>query len=185
MAADLRQVLEVLFAGLGLGPAPQHPTDAEEFDIEDARCVVARAPSGTEVKLTLDIGTLTRDPHVAADRLRQLLRLSLGLAMVNRAALVMPETPDDRALRALQAGTATAPSLRFQAVALINSPVRQDIFRALEDVVQLRTLALPYLTPDRRGAEDGIALFPLPTTERSASGRSDGDDTSSFLIFQP
>lgn len=184
MAADLRQVLEPLFAGLGLGPVPRQLAESEEFDIDDARCVVARAPSGTEVTLSLDIGTLTRDPHVAADRLRQVLRTSLALALVNRAALVMTERPDDTALRALQAGAALAPALRFQAVARIATASRAEVFRALEDVVQLRNLVLPYLTPSR-GGED--ALFPPRNPDRenrAAPARLDGDD-SSFLIFQP
>ncbi len=184
MAADLRQILDTLFSGLGLGPAPQRPAESEDFDIEDARCVVSRAPSGTEVKLALDIGTLTRDPHVAADRLRQVLRISLGLALVNRAALVLTEAPDDAALRALQAGQPAAPILRFQAVALIRSGARQEVFRALQDVVQLRTLVLPYLTPSQRGADDGIALFPKRAEDRPGSARGD-DDGAPFLIFQP
>lgn len=184
MAADLRQVLDTLFSGLGLGPAPQHPAESEEFDIDDARCVVSRAPSGTEVKLVLDVGTLTRDPHVAADRLRQVLRMSLGLALVNRAALVLAELPDDAALRALQGGQPSAPVLRFQAVALISTGARQEAFRALQDVVQLRTLVLPYLTPSQRGAEDEISLFPKRAEERPGSTRGD-EDGASFLIFQP
>ena len=185
MAVDLRYVLDTLFAGLGLGPVPQTLTDAEDFDIDDARCVVARSPSGTEVTLRLDVGTLTRDPPVAAERLRQLHRLTLGLAVVNRAALVLAERPDDSALRALQAGTAAAPALRLQAVAQIGTASRQAVFRALEDVLQLRNLALPYLTPALRDGGDGLDLFPQRGPDRATPSRNGDGDDAPFLIFQP
>ncbi len=183
MAVDQRRVLQVLFGGLGLGPVPERLADAEEFEIDDARCVVARAPSGTEVTLTLAIGTLTRDPHAGADRLRRLMRLSLGLAMVNRASLVLADPPDEAQLRALQAGAAGAVPLRFNAVAVIAGETRDEIFGALQDVVQMRSLALPHLVADAAAATD----FPSLRGPQAARGGNaeKGDDGSAFLIFQP
>lgn len=184
MAVDQRKVLEVLFAGLGLGPAPERPADAEEFELDDARCTVARAPSGTEVTLRLTVGALTPDPHAAADRLRRLMRLTLGLAMVNRAALVCADPPDDAQLRGLQGGAAGVRPLRFDAVALIASERRDEIFGALQDVVQLRSLALPHLVAD---AAAGGGAFPAPRDMPAGSrgGKDSGPDSGAFLIFQP
>ncbi|PLL11179.1 hypothetical protein C0V75_18030 [Tabrizicola sp. TH137] len=183
MSADLRQVLAVLFNALSLGPPPANPEAAELFEVDDARCTVSRAASGTEVLLTLEIGTLTRDPHAGADRLRRLLRSSLGLALVNRAAIVCDDPPDEAGLRALHSGMASAPALRFKAVAQIGNNRPAEIIAALQDVIQLRTVALDYLLRDDTpfGTDEaGPSLVP-----GSPANPSGPDDRSGFLIFQP
>lgn len=179
MAADLRRVLDHLFGGLGLGPAPADPAESESFELDDAVCTVARAPSGTEVTLSIGVGSLQQDPHAATDRLRRLLRLTLGLSMVNRAALVVDDAPDEQRLRAMQSGSGRP--LAFRAVALIRNDRRQEVFAALQDVVQIRTLALPHL------AAAGGARGDWPTPDPMAGrGRADdGDGLGAFVIFQP
>lgn len=181
MAVDQRTVLQVLFEALGLGPAPERPAESEVFEVDDAQCTVARAPSGTQVLLSVSIGTLARDPHAAADRLRRLLRISLGLAVVNRASLVCDDPPDEAGLRALQSGSGGEP-LRFKAVALISSARRADILSALQDTLQLRTLTLPYLTPETTA---GSALSEALALRPDQGRTTRGDDDGSFLIFTP
>lgn len=177
MAVDLRSVLGTLYGALDLGPAPTDPVDVEEFELDDAPCRIERAPSGLEVLISMHVGTLATDPHLAAERLRRLLRLSLGLALVNRAALVCDERPDDTRLRALQSPDARTRPLAFRAVAVVTSGQRAEVIGALQDVVQLRTLARDYLSDDTRRA----TAPPGPPR----SGRPAPDDGASMIIFQP
>ena len=180
MSVDPRYVVTVLFEVLGLGPPPPDPTDAESFEVDDARCTITRAPSGTEVLLTLEIGSLSREPHAAADMLRRLMRSCLGLSVVNRAALVCDNPPDEAGLRAMQSGQEGAPKLQFSAVARIESARRDDIILALQDVVQLRSVALRYLSK----AETGFAGDAMPPPAASRAFPQD-EDGGAFLIFQP
>lgn len=180
MSVDPRTVVAVLFEALGLGPPPSDLTEPESFEVDDARCTISRAPSGMDVLLTLEIGSLPREPHAAADRLRRLMRSSLGLAVVNRAALVCDNPPDEAALRAMQSRLDGSPTLTFSAVARIESPRRDEIIRALQDVVQVRNVALQYLARAESGLPDDPALY-------SASPRAStkDEDGGAFLIFQP
>lgn len=179
MAADLKRVLGVIFAGLGLGPVPADPAEAESFELDGATCTVAWAPSGTEVTVSLEVGQLQQDPHAAADRLRRIMGLTLGLAMVNRAALVVEGLPDEQGLRALQSGRGHP--LLFRAMATVASDRREEVFAALQDVVQLRSLALPHLLP----VQGGVQGFEPPRMARDGGATREGDGAGSFVIFQP
>ena len=179
MSVDPRQVAQVLFEALGIGQPSGDLTDAESFHVDDALCRITRAPSGTEVLLSIEVGTLTQEPFAAADRLRRLMRSSLGLAVVNRAVLRCDNPPDEIGLRALQSGLDGAPVLRFSAVARIEGGRRDEIIGALQDILQLRTLALQHLTAADTGSDDSL-LPPLPA--RPSQREEDG---GSFLIFQP
>ena len=129
MAADQRAVLGVIFAELGLGPVPDRPDAVEEFELDEARCCVSQDGSGTAVLISLEIGRLAGDPQGAADRVRRLLRISLGLATVNRASLVCDGADDEAALRAMAAGEGA--DMRFRAVALVQDASRRSVLAAL------------------------------------------------------
>lgn len=180
MSVDPRYVAAILFEALDLGPPPSDATEAESFEVDDARCTILRAPSGTEVTLKLEIGSLAREPHAAADRLRRLMRSSLGLAVVNRASLICDNPPDEAGLRALQSAMDGAPTLQFSAVARINSARRDEIINALQDVVQVRNIALQYLVRAETGFPDDPVLN--PASPRTSPKDEDG---GAFLIFQP
>lgn len=177
MAVELKAVVAVLWDVLGMGPPPDRVGHSERFEIEDAACRVERSPSGLEVVLTAEVGTLAGDPHGAADRMRRLLRLSLGLSTVNRAALICEARPDEAQLRALQAGSG---ALGLVAVAVIRSSARGEVVAALEDVLQLRTLALPQVSAGGVARDALFETFP-PVQE----GRNTAPDDGSMMIFQP
>lgn len=177
MATDLRAVLGTLYAALDLGPAPATPGDVEEIELDDAVCRIERAPSGLEVLISMPAGNLAADPHLAAERLRRVLRLSLGLALVNRAALVCDERPDETRLRALQSPTAQTRPLAFRAVAVVSGSHRAEVVGALQDVLQLRNLARDYLADD--------TARPSPVNTPPPGNRAGPDDGTPMIIFQP
>lgn len=178
MATDFRAVLATLYAVLDLGPPPADPAEVEEFELDDAVCRVEPSPSGLEVLISVPVGTLATDPHLAAERLRRLMRLSLGLALVNRAALVCDERPDESRLRALQSPDArTVRPLTFRAVAVIAGNHRAEVVGALQDVLQLRSLAHDYVA---EGGPQARTSDPSPRADRPVP-----EDGGSMIIFQP
>ena len=177
MATDLRAVLATLHGVLDLGPPPADPAEVEEFELDDTVCRVEPSPSGLEVLVSLPVGTLALDPHLGAERLRRLMRLSLGLSLVNRAALVCDDPPDEARLRALQSPDSRTRPLHFRAVAILTGSQRAEVVAALQDVLQLRNLARDYVaevgTPPR-------SADPLPRRDGTAP-----DDANTMIIFQP
>lgn len=177
MTADVRAVLATLYGVLDLGAPPADPAPVEEFELDDTFCRVEASPSGLETLISVPVGALATDPHLAAERLRRLMRLSLGLALVNRAALVCDERPDDARLRALQSPDARTRPLTLRAVAVVTGSQRAEVVAALQDVLQLRNLARDYVAGDGQ-----------PPRPHDPSPRPDRDvplDGGSMIIFQP
>jgi len=176
-AGTVRSAVEAIWTALGVGVPPEVIGARYSFEVEDTAMELRLSADGRGTELWGRIGRLGQHPLQTADQLRRLLRLGLALAASNRAALVLPSGAETAALRAMARGEAPPsgpPDL--WAVTVLDSDVARDGPRALQDVVQWRTLARPILgeadpPPDEGGPRARAA--PVRDIDRG------------FVIFQP
>lgn len=175
MATSVRPAIEAIWQAMGLAVPPETIGSHYDFIVEDTEIVVRLAPNGQSMVVEAALGELSADPMQAGDQLQRLLRIGLGLSAFNRSTLSLPDGGNTDLLTALATGRPEdRPSLRVQAVAVINDDPNRGPVGALQDVLQWRTYSDQIL--DRPQSRDDFE----PT--RSASER---DDDAGFVIFQP
>ncbi len=166
---------------MGLVPPPGPLGARHDFTIEDTDLILRLAPDGQAATLEGTLGALTPDPHEATAQLRKLLRLGLGLAGFNRAALVLPDVngadaAGAAALMALADRRPDQPPLRVTAQARIAPGDPRAAVAALEDILQWRSFARDVIP---------ASAEPATAAAHPASPATPPDSGADFVIFQP
>jgi hypothetical protein len=180
MTGTVRPAVEAIWQVLGVGVPPEAIGSRHSFVVDDIEMELRLARDGRGIELTGRLGRLGAHPQQAADQQRRLLRLGLGLAMVNRAAPVMPAGAERPALEAMARGDldqAGPPDIC--AVTALDQDLRRDAPRALQDLAQWRHFARPILgetIPPDAGDDD------LPSRPRRSAS---SDAERGYFIFQP
>lgn len=175
MSGSVRPAVEAIWAAMGFAPPPEAIGSRHDFFIDEVPVVLRLARNGRTVELEGLLGTLATDPMRAADQLRRLLRIGLGLAGFNRAGLWLPAGQQGDVMDALARRRPLPdghPGLEVMAVARIGEDVRNDALRAVQDVVQWHHYARPLL--------DGQAAAVAPMEPQGIGAADEG-----MVIFQP
>ncbi len=175
MSGSVRPAVEVIWQALDVGVPPEIIGGHYAFTIDDTDMELRLAPDGRGIELAGRLGQLGAHPLQAAAQLRRLLVLGLGLASVNRAALVFPAGADRAALEAMAVGDLRdvgAPVVWV--VTALDMSQRKDPLRAVQDVMQWRHFARPVLGED----------VP-PATQDFGPERRRAEVEQDYYIFQP
>lgn len=178
MAGSVRPAVEAIWIALGVGVPPEEIGARYGFTLDDTEMELNLARDGRGIELSARLGRLGLHPLQAADQMRKLLRLGLGLAASNRAALVLPVGAERPALESMARGDlAAAGPPEVRVITALGADIRQDAVRAVQDVAQWRRLARPILgEPEPADDDDGFA---------GPRGRREAEAERGYFIFQP
>lgn len=178
MAGSVRPAVEAIWQVLGVGVPPDSIGERYAFTVDDIEMELRLSRDGRGIELAGRMGRLGLHPMQAADQLRRMLRLGLGLAALNRAALVLPAGGDRGALEAMARGDlAQAGPPDIWAVTVLDQDLRRDAPRALQDLAQWRNLARPIL---------GETIPTDPDDGPAPARRGPADEAErGYFIFQP
>lgn len=178
MSGSVRPAVEAIWQVLGVAAPPETIGERYAFTVDDIEMELRLARDGRGIELTGRLGRLAPHPMQATDQMRRLLRLGLGLAAVNRAALVLPAGAERPALEAMARGDlAQAGPPDIWAVTALDSDLHRDAPRALQDLAQWRRFARPIL---------GETVPPDVDDDRGPSRRGPAAEAErGYFIFQP
>jgi len=174
MTTAIRDCVEAIWADMGHVPPPGPIGIEYEFEVDECAIRLTLSPDGASVICTADLGALASEPGQAADQLRRLLRLGLGLLMHNRAALRLPEGANSDLVTAWarnRSGGGHPLIVQVQASVPVQTP--RAAIAAMGDLMQWADLSRALL---QRAAPTGVD---------HGAVRHSPYEQSDFVVFQP
>lgn len=176
MSGSVKPAVSAIWVALGMAPPAEAIGDRYDFTLEDVDFTLSVAPNGECYLLQGVLGPLSSQSFEAADQLSRLMRIGLGLASFNRAALMVIGDVDDAMLMAMNDGQLdpdVTPVLGVEARIPVSDPTKS--VARVQDVLQWRSFA-----------SDILAIG--PSTEDwspSASSASESSESTDYVVFQP